>query len=93
MWTHIGFRGRRLRFALGNKSDGDDDDEFERKIYTDKEEKDFEEGRLYEEGKDKEMNAVTSKMAGILLKRGKGTKHFKLEEKSTWISYDFQHNN
>ena len=70
-------------FALGNKSDGDDDDEFERTIYTDKEEEDYEEGILYEEGKDKEMNAVTSKMAGILLKRGKGTKHIKLEEKST----------
>ena len=80
-------------FVPGKKSDGDDDDEFDRTIYTDKGEEDFEEGRSYEEGEDEEMNTVTSKMNWISLKRGERTKHFNLDEKYTWISYDYYHNN
>ena len=75
-------------FASGNKSNGNDDSEFEKTIYTDKEERDFEEGGLYEEGKDEEMNIVTSKMARISLKRGQETKYFNLDVKSTLISYE-----
>ena len=76
-------------FAPGNKSYGDDDDEFKRTIYTDTEDGDFEEGRLYEEGENEEVNTVTSTMARTSLKRGKGTKNFNLDEKFTWISHDF----
>ena len=69
-------------FAPGNKSHGDDDDEFERTINRDKEEMNFEEGILCKEGEVEKMNTVTSKMAIILLKGGKGTKHFNLNENS-----------
>ena len=70
MWMRIGFKGRRLRLLPRNKNYGDDDDEFERTIYTDKEEWDFEEDRLYKEEENEEINAVTSNMAIISLKRG-----------------------